>query len=362
MGDWIQRSQDAIREAKQSHITYREFICTHDGLRTDDSVCTASPISTGNATEMGIRRIVLPACAKINLHLGIYPHREGETGYHKADTVMAPLGLCDWVCVEIEPSADTPTLASQKLPVITLEMSESYGVSPSENTAYRAAQLVCEAFSMRAMHIRIYIEKHIPAQSGLGGSSSDAACVLRALCHLLKLSCNDERILSIGRSIGADVAFFLSLSPKFMCGVGDLTKEVFAPFHLPCVLVRPSVGVSTVSAYALFDRYPTQPLRAEAMCKLLRVHSSTPMGVEKISSLLYNNLAEAVMKEVSEVKEVCTWLNSDSRVVRALVTGSGSAVFALCKDDTTAQDIARCARLRDCWAYSTFTVGLQDEV
>lgn len=361
MQDWVPRAQCAIDTAKKSHITYQEIFYADNYLRSSTDAHLASSFSALHDKGLGIRRVVLPACAKINLHLGIYPHRAGETGYHKADTVMSALGLCDWVCVEIEQTKDEHASSDQKSSAITLDMSDSYGVSTEENTAFHAAQRMCEAFSVVNTHIRIYIEKNIPAQSGLGGSSSDAAAVLRALSHVWKLSCDDERVLSVAQSIGADVAFFMNIFPKFMRGVGDVAQEVFAHFHLPCVLVRPCVGVSTVEAYARFDTHPQAPTSAQAMCKLLRSKYHDTL-LEDISPLLYNNLAEAVMKDVTEVKEVCAWLNADARVLRALVTGSGSAVFAFCKDDKTAQDLAQCARMRDCWAYSTFTVGLQDEV
>ncbi len=363
---------------------------------------TCAPACTyGSVLQPAPSTFVTCAPAKINVHLGIYPHSPGEHGYHRADSIMMPLGLCDWVFMrprnaaahathDATNDAENPQVAD----AISVEMSVSCGVETRNNTVYRAAHSMCAAFNKPAA-FEIYVEKHIPVQSGLGGSSSDAAATIRALCSMWNISPHDERVIRVAQHIGADVAFFLWGNPTFLSGVGDELERMFPSVHVPVALIRPQLGVSTVEAYAMFDEHPTQPQLPGDMCLCLEaVSHSNAMGenrsaavlgattcdnanvaraasahasvmchvAEEISQLLYNNLADAVMRKVPCVRDALTWAKVQPEVQGALVTGSGSAVFAFCSTTQDAQRVATRARLRNYRAYSTITVGLSDMV
>lgn len=362
---------------------------------------TCAPACTyGSVLQPVPSTFVTCAPAKINVHLGIYPHAPGEHGYHRADSIMMPLSLCDWVfmrpCNAVA-NATTGATNPQVEDAISVEMSVSCGVETRNNTVYRAAHSMCAEFNKPAA-FEIYVEKHIPVQSGLGGSSSDAAATIRALCSMWNISPHDERVIRVAQHIGADVAFFLWGNPTFLSGVGDELERMFPSVHVPVALIRPQLGVSTVEAYAMFDEHPTQPQLPGNMCLCLEaVSHSNAMGenrsaaalgaptcanagapcdpraanahalamqhaAEEISQLLYNNLADAVMRTVPCVRDALTWAKSQPEVKGALVTGSGSAVFAFCSTTQDAQRVATRARLRNYRAYSTITVGLSDMV
>jgi hypothetical protein len=313
---------------------------------------------------------------------------------------MMPLSLCDWVFMRpcnAAANATTGATNPQVEDAISVEMSVSCGVETRNNTVYRAAHSMCAEFNKPAA-FEIYVEKHIPVQSGLGGSSSDAAATIRALCSMWNISPHDERVIRVAQHIGADVAFFLWGNPTFLSGVGDELERMFPSVHVPVALIRPQLGVSTVEAYAMFDEHPTQPQLPGNMCLCLEaVSHSNAMGenrsaaalgaptcanagapcdpraanahalamqhaAEEISQLLYNNLADAVMRTVPCVRDALTWAKSQPEVKGALVTGSGSAVFAFCSTTQDAQRVATRARLRNYRAYSTITVGLSDMV
>lgn len=353
----------------------------------------ASASTYGSVLQPVPSTFVTCAPAKINVHLGIYPHAPGEHGYHRADSIMMPLGLCDWVFMRPRNAAANTTTGAaigatnpQVEDAISVEMSVSCGVETRNNTVYRAAHRLCAEFNKPAA-FEIYVEKHIPVQSGLGGSSSDAAATIRALCSMWNISPHDERVIRVAQHIGADVAFFLWGNPTFLSGVGDELERMFPSVHVPVALIRPQLGVSTVEAYAMFDEHPTQPQLPGTMCLCLEaVSHSNAMGesrsaaalgaptcvnaralamqhaAEEISQLLYNNLADAVMRTVPCVRDALTWAKSQPEVKGALVTGSGSAVFAFCSTTQDAQRVATRARLRNYRAYSTITVGLSDMV
>ena len=298
-----------------------------------------------------MRTVTLKAPAKLNLHLGIYTQLD-ERRYHKADSLMVALGLSDEVVVKeadksLEQSLDSLPLVQCVPPV---------DVPPQKNTAYRAAHALAELVG-RAPNVQITICKHIPDQAGMGGSSSDAAAVLRALCELWDLDVQDARVVEAARMVGADVPFFLDPVPTLLVGAGDVVQEKFARFAspIPVALVRPKgPGVSTPVAYAAFDECPTPPASPDALCSTLREGQATP---NQIAKHLFNNLDPVACRLLPQVETVKSWLCQQAGALGVQVTGSGSCVFAVCATNDDAQRIAHSARkLLDAWAYPTHMV------
>ena len=317
------------------------------------AVSAASAGSPHAAGEPHRHAVELRAPAKLNLHLGIYPGRDGR-GYHRADSVMVALNLTDLVTV-IERDV---TSTDGGGPGLELLLSEDVGVSSRENTAWIAATRLCEEFG-RPPTYAIHIEKRIPSQSGLGGASSDAAGVILALCQLWGIDVDaaaaNPRVVNVARSVGADVAFFLHPAPSLLTGVGDVVERVFPQMDgLPVVLVRPRADVSTAEAYREFDVAPTAPEPADAMCEALAAGDR-----QTVAARLHNNLAPASERLVPACGEATRWLLAQEGVMGAQITGSGSCVFALCDTAMSARRIAAAARVacEDWWSISCETVG-----
>lgn len=296
--------------------------------------------------------ITLRAPVKVNLHLGIYPGRD-ERGYHRADSVMIALALGDVVTVRALPR---PTPDAQRMGGVLLEMSEDVGVDYRKNTAWIAATRLREALAhgdTTAAPIAIAIEKGVLPQSGLGGSSSDAASVILALCLMWNVSPGDERVVAVARSVGADVPFFLDPAPSYLSGAGDVLEETFPEMSdVPVVLVRPREGVSTAAAYRAFDEAPTTPPAADAMRAALRAGD-----VREVAGCLYNNLGPVAEALVPDDARIARWLAGQRGVLGAQVSGSGSCVFALCDTARRADELALLAREHGWWSAATQTVG-----
>ncbi len=168
--------------------------------------------------------VTIDAPVKVNLHLGIHPGRDSR-GYHRADSVMVALGVGDTVTVSTPPEPPAPALAPNAEPPaadasgVLLAMSEDVGVPPQKNTAWQAAARLRQAFGIAAP-VRVEVRKAVPPQSGLGGSSSDAASVILALCRLFSLDEKDPRVVDVARSVGADVPFFTCSRRRFPCSRG----------------------------------------------------------------------------------------------------------------------------------------------
>lgn len=275
--------------------------------------------------------LVRRAPAKINLYLGVHPERD-ERGYHRVDSVMAALDLCD--VLEFEP-ADR----------LAVDIDTAPGLPNDKNSVYRAALALAEALD-RKPAVHISVTKRIPLCAGLGGPSTDAACALLGLCELWGVEAAAAPLDKIARSIGADVPFFLHESPSFYVGGGDVYEEGFAPMgQLPVVLVKgEDARVSTVDAYRTFDADPVLAGPLDSLLDALRADDTS-----RALSRIFNNLAPVARKLEPQVAQTLDWLRSRSGVRVADVCGSGACTFAICDSASTADLLARSARTEFGW-------------
>ena len=142
--------------------------------------------------------------------------------------------------------------------------------------------------------------------------------------------------------------------------------------------------MSTPVAYRLFDEHvqtgvetelkPRSELGAELKQRLnpeAGIQSFMPQSPDRIiqalrvgdvlalNGLLYNNLAEAVIQQVVDIREVLAWLRTQQGISHPCVTGSGSAVFAFAQSSAICDEIAqKASKMRNWWVYSTKTLGL----
>ena len=190
------------------------------------------------------------------------------------------------------------------------------------------------------------IDKHIPAGSGLGGASADAAAVIRGISEYWGLDPMDERIDAVARSVGADVPFFLYGPPAYLDGAGDQMRELFRPLTgTPLALVKPwDDAVSTPEAYRRFDETAPAAGPLEPVLDALRLHSE-----EALFSNLSNNFEPVIAEVLPEVAEIMAWLAEQPDVRAVRMTGSGSCVYAVCNTQMAAEKIALTALNEKKW-------------
>ena len=283
--------------------------------------------------------LALPAPAKVNLYLGVHAELD-ERRYHRVDSVMIAVDLAD--VVRVRPASQLQVICQ---PAVSFPQ--------EKNTAYKAAVRLSQ-LANRVPDFCITIEKHVPEQSGMGGSSSDAATVVRALCQLWGLDPASEDVRRVAASVGADVPFFLNPLPTLLVGAGDVPQETFPAMDgLPLVLVRPAgPGVSTVAAYAEFDRAHEEPADPEPLLAALRAGDRAAVAAN-----LHNNLDPVACKLLPADGEVKSWLLAQPGAVSGQVSGSGSTVFAICQSDAAAAQIAASAKARGWWPQVAHTTS-----
>ena len=273
-------------------------------------------------------RIFAPA--KVNLFLRIVGQR--SDGYHLLDSLMAPVSLYDAVEIQAErreQSESSITLTCDKPDLPTDQL----------NLAYRAAVLICRETETTAT-ITIDLQKNIPAGAGLGGGSSDAAAVLKALNRLLSLGLNIPQLCQLAAQIGADVSFFIPCGLARVSGIGDILTSLPPLPRRWLVIVVPPLAVSTRRAYRRFDELSPNVECNPADSTVQITAQQWPDG-----GVFVNDLEQAVLPEhplIAHSKSQLLELGAEM----ALMSGSGSAVFGVFSEQLQAQQAA--ATFTDC--------------
>ncbi len=259
--------------------------------------------------------------AKVNLFLEVRGRR--SDGYHEIETVMVGIGLHDVLSIRDEPSGE-----------IRLRCSDPALPDGADNLVVRAARRLREATGCER-GASIDLTKAIPAQAGLGGGSSDAAATLAALDRLWDLRMDPGRLDALAAEVGSDVPFFNHLPAAICRGRGERIEPVALTSKYHLVLVCPPVGVSTADVYRRVVP-PEEPRGAGEVLAALRSGRT-----EELGRSLFNRLqpvAEALRPELLRVRdalaELGPWLDGSA------MSGSGSAYFGLCRDETAAEHAA----------------------
>ncbi len=186
--------------------------------------------------------ITIDAPAKINLYLAV--GRRMRDGYHRIASIFQALSLRDTLAVSLGGEAGIHLECACDCPI---EQNTMYKAASGFSAKARAAGLPLPGIKIRA-------EKRIPAGGGLGGGSSDAAAVLRALDLLAPAVLSKAELMELAASIGSDVPFFMESACAAVRGRGELLRPVTPRLDYAALLVFPPFPVSTGAAYALLDQ------------------------------------------------------------------------------------------------------------
>lgn len=255
------------------------------------------------------------APAKINLGLRVVGKR--ADGYHLLDTIVVAITLFD----ELEIKKRKPDKSKGKQ-VAQLRVTCDHPLVPrgEKNLAYQAASLLLHEAGVTAP-LDIHIRKRIPVGAGLGGGSTDAAAALVGITRLLKLHFSPRRLEKLATCLGADVPFFIRARPVRARGIGDRLTPLkrVPPWWL--VILYPGFPVSTAWVYGNLRLNLT---KSRANTKLSTLLTSAP----KFADLLVNDLEVVTVKRYRRIKHLKDSL-IELGAARALMTGSGSAVFGI---------------------------------
>lgn len=273
--------------------------------------------------------------AKINLVLKITGIR--KDGYHNLATLFQMVDLCDTLLFYPAPKGEI-RVTCPKVPV-----------PENRNIVYLAARSIWRR-GLSGVHI--HIEKRIPHGAGLGGGSSNAATTLLTLNKIWKLGLSNSALRAKGLRLGADVPFFLFAPRAWATGRGEKLTRLPAGKTFYVLLVKPRINISTKKMYAEFDRRLTKSLQ------LVRIPSTVRKVVsyEHTVRMLDNDLEPAVIGTrpvIGRIRSMLESLGSNG----VMVSGSGSALFALFPDSESAVSAYQKISKKSWWCAVSKTVS-----
>ena len=264
------------------------------------------------------------APAKINLYLLIADKR--PDGFHNIDTLMAKITFYDEMIFEVD-----------KAEGIELVCVGLWSPAGKDNLVYKACDIFYKTIDKKPS-VKLTLTKNIPAGSGLGGASSDAAATLLALNKLYQQPLTVDKLSSMAAQLGSDIPFFLN-GPQALCtGRGEKISKLDKIFSFLTLVVLSDLSVSTKTVYENF----------KVNLELFKVLK------EQIKPLFLKNRVDLASKLCANMlAETCFALNNKLALLKTeienicrlpvLLSGSGSALFVVfgCKDYRKAEFLQR---------------------
>ena len=258
------------------------------------------------------------APAKINLWLKILGHR--NDGFHEIETLIAPISFADEIKIEQRDGKKR----------IVFHCDNRLVPKGDDNLVVRAAKVFFDETNVKG-GVSFELKKKIPHGAGLGGGSSDAASTLLALNELFGTKLPREALAKMAAGIGSDVPFFIFQSAAICKGHGELVSPSRLREQLSVLLLKPEFCVPTSWAYSHWRDSREIPGVSYA-------------AQEFAGQTFLNDLERPVFEKFIFLAQMKMWLLKQPEVGAALMSGSGSTVFAALRDRADADRLAKRAK------------------
>lgn len=255
--------------------------------------------------------MTVTAPAKINLSLKITRRR--EDGFHELETLALPLpDLCDELT--FIPAEHFSLQCDQE------------GVPTDESNLVSRALRIFERETDIPCPFKIELIKNIPHGAGLGGGSSDAASTLLALNELTGAAVPLKTLAAWASELGSDIPLFLYRSPCWCRGRGEIVEPAEVDWKHPIILFKPAFDIPTPWAYSKWQDSQELP------------------GIDYTAQIisqqtLVNDLERPVFQKHYFLAELKQFLLEQEETIGAMMSGSGSTVFAVLKSEQDAKNL-----------------------
>lgn len=255
--------------------------------------------------------LLVRAPAKINLTLLIAGKR--PDGFHEIETIMAKVNWYDEIFIEKAETGGIELVCK----------GHYWAPEGSDNLVYKAADMFLENIGLKEP-VKITLTKNIPAGTGLGSASSDAAATLIGLNDFFKTGLAIESLSKMAAALGSDVAFFLNGPLAFCMGKGEKIKKITKIFNFLALLILPSISVSTKKVYENYrhDKILYEHLKMQINEKIQKNRIDLAL---KVCANMLESACFGLNKELAEIKEKVNNLN----IGHCCLSGSGSAFFCV---------------------------------
>lgn len=252
----------------------------------------------------------LKSNAKINIGLnvtGVLPN-----GYHLLDMVMVPISLTDRLDGEIFDEEGELEITTNKPSIPT----------GKENILWKIYNKFYEMSGLPRKRIKLHLEKVIPHEAGLGGGSSNGAFFLKELNSYHNNFFSLEELIEIGKSIGADIPFFIVNKPSRVKGIGEEIEVIENNLDRDIILIKPNFGVSTAKAYK--NMYMLNNKVDADIDKI--VCGLRDNDITLVEESIENHLEQGLLLEDSNIIEFRKRLSNIPNM-KFFMSGSGSAYY-----------------------------------
>ena len=286
-----------------------------------------------------VRKYVASAPGKVNLHLGVGEAR--ADGYHELVSVFHAVDRRERVTlIASDTMTDGPIVRSMSTTFFVDTPDED--IDGPGNLAWRAVDAVAARAGVALPEVRIEVDKHVFVAGGMAGGSADAAAALVAANALVAdygTPLDDDTLLALAASLGADVPFSLMGGTALGTGRGDELVAMLSRGRLHWVFVNPKVGIPTGKAFSLLDdmRHNNATLVPHLNTQALS-QALTSGDATRVAAAMHNDLEEpalAMRPQLARLLDVAT-----DAGLRAMVSGSGPTVAVLCDSLEHAQWVA----------------------
>ena len=282
--------------------------------------------------------------AKVNLTLEVFARR--PDGYHDIDSVAQIIDIKDELSISragegvVEVGVDAENVPSGRA-----------------NLVYGACVAFFEAAGIRA-GARCVLTKHIPPSAGLGGGSANAAAAVVGLNELYEAGLPIERLGHIAASVSSDAPLFACAGTVRMRGRGERVEPLPDAPELHLVVVKPDVGVSTAWAYEQLDNSGPRS-SSGASDRVERAIGGNDRAA--LIDSLYNDFDPVLTNSHGQIRRARQAL-IDRGAIRALLAGSGSAVFGVFASEDDARAAAAVLKIDFSTVFVTRTLARRESL
>lgn len=270
-------------------------------------------------------RVTEKAPAKLNLSLDT-PMRYFD-GSPRWDMVMTSADLADYVTVETHRRPST----------IKVYTNSGFLPNDQRNLAYQAAHILRSRFHCRE-GVTVRIRKNIPVAAGLGGGSSDAAAVLRALNRMWRLGLSMEELAKLALTIDSDVPYCVYGQLAYVSGHGEKIELLPSQPHYWVVIAKQQISVSTPQILRQINYEQLEHLDNDRLLASLRAQD-WQTAIQYMGNVL-EPVTMSIYPEIKRLKDKMVDLGADV----AQMSGTGPTVFAICHTESRAKRIQNSIR------------------
>ncbi len=285
--------------------------------------------------------LTVMAPAKVNLTLEVLAKR--SDGFHEIRSVIQTINLLDSLRFQLSEDIELKSGAPNWV--------------PEESLVSKAVGLLQEATGCDK-GVAIEVIKRIPAVSGLGGDSSDAAVVLHGLNRFWRLGLSLEELVELAWQLGSDVAFFLYGGTALAEGRGERVTPLPPLPHMWVVLMMPPVPLPQRKTEQLYAGVKAGHYTGGESTDRL-VTQLTGCG-EMAPSMLFNVFDKVALESFPGLEAYWQQFR-EAGAEEVHLAGSGPALFTLVRDKKQAEKVYASLQQQGLESYLTNTLAAKEK-